>query len=260
VRVVTWNVNSLNARVPRLLQLLEQLAPDVVLLQETKCTPEQFPHLELQAAGYDAADHSAGRWNGVAVLARRDLDLGDVTAGLPGEPDPSEARYLEATAGGVRFASVYVPNGRVVGSPFYEDKLAFLDALVERVAALRAGGGPLVVAGDMNVAPADLDVYDPAAFATSTHVTPAERSRIARMVDLGMVDAFRGCVADEPGFTWWDYRAGHFHKGFGLRIDLILVSADHPVRACRVLRDFRKLDRPKGDKPSDHAPLLAELG
>jgi exodeoxyribonuclease III len=252
MRVVTWNVNSLKARLPRLLELLDDVAPDVVLLQETKCPPDAFPHMDVQVAGYVAADHSVGRWNGVAILARADVGAVDVTAGLPGEPDPAEARWVEATVGGVRCASVYVPNGRVVGSPFYLGKLAFLDAMADRVAALR-GGGPVLVAGDLNVTPADLDVYDPAAFAGSTHVTEGERRRLRH---LGLVDVFRACHASEPGFTWWDYRAGHFHKGMGLRIDLVLVSEDLSggVQGCQVLRDYRK-----GSKPSDHAPLLAEL-
>jgi exodeoxyribonuclease III len=254
MKVVTWNVNSLRARLPRVLALLAEHRPDVALLQETKSAPEAFPVAELAAAGYRAVHHSAGRWAGVAVLAGEGLELGEPSFGLPGEPDPSEARWCEATVAGIRFASVYVPNGRAVDSPEFPRKLAFLDAFAGRVAARVAE--PLVVAGDMNIAPADLDVYDPAAFAGSTHVTPEERDRLQRILDLGLVDAYRRLHPDTVQYTWWDYRAGHFHKGLGLRIDLALVgtSLADRLRSCGIDRDFRK-----GSKPSDHAPLLLEL-
>jgi exodeoxyribonuclease-3 len=155
----------------------------------------------------------------------------------------------------VRAVSVYVPNGRAVDSPFYEDKLRFLDAMAERIRAL--GGCDFLVAGDFNVCPADLDVYDTAAFAGETHVTAPERERFAALLEAGTVDAFRAVHPDEPGFTWWDYRAGHFHKKMGLRIDAVLLSPGLASRLveCGIDRNFRK-----GPKPSDHAPLLAELG
>ncbi|MGB2709979.1 MAG: exodeoxyribonuclease III, partial [Conexibacter sp.] len=184
------------------------------------------------------------------------LALGEPSAGLPGEPAQDEARWIEATVGGTRIVSVYVPNGREVGSEWYAAKLAFLAAAAERVRAL-AAAGPLVVAGDMNVAPTDLDVYDPAAFAGSTHVTAPERAALQALCDAGLADPFRRLHPDEPGFTWWDYRAGHFHKGLGLRIDLALLS---PELAARVTR--ASIERPyrKGLKPSDHAPLVVEWG
>jgi len=169
VRLATWNVNSLKMRMPRVLELLEQHAPEVVCVQETKADPGAFPHLELQAAGYHAVDHSAGRWAGVAILARADLPLEDPGAGLAGESDATEARWIEATVDGTRIASVYVPNGRSVGSDSFTAKLQFLDAMVERAGALR--GTPAIVAGDMNVCRTDLDVYDPAAFEGSTFET-----------------------------------------------------------------------------------------
>jgi exodeoxyribonuclease-3 len=252
VKLVTWNVNSLKVRMPRVLELLEQHAPDVVLLQETKSAPEAFPSLELEAAGYRSVHHSAGRWAGVAILARE--EPADVAVGLPGEPAVDEARWIEATVGDVRAVSVYVPNGREPDTPTYDDKLRFLDAMAKRIAQL--ADGPLLVAGDFNVCPTDLDVYDPAAFVGSTHVTPLERERFKALLDAGAVDAFRELHPDEPGFTWWDYRQGHFHRGMGLRIDAHLVSAPLASRiaACGIDRDFRK-----GAKPSDHAPLLLEL-
>ncbi len=248
MKLVSWNVNSLGVRMPRVLELLEQHAPDVVLLQETKTGGDAFPVDELRAAGYHAAHHSAGRWAGVALLAREPLE--DVCAGLAGEPAVDEARWIEATAHGLRLASVYVPNGRAVGHPEYAKKLAFLDAARERIGTLD------VLAGDFNVCPADIDVYDPAAFVGSTHVQPEERARFAALLEGGHVDAFRQLHPDEVGFTWWDYRQGHFHRKMGLRIDAFLVGprASGRIAACGIDRGFRK-----GPKPSDHAPLLLEL-
>jgi len=256
VRLVTWNVNSLKARLPRVLEFVEEHAPDVVCLQETKSEAAAFPHDELAAAGYRAADHSGGRWAGVAVLAREPLTLEEPAHGLPGEPAPDECRWVEATVGDVRVVSTYVPNGRVVDSEWYAQKLDFLAAAAERVHAIRAAGTPLVVAGDMNVAPADLDVYDPAAFAHETHVTPPERAALAAVAEAGgLHDAFRRLHPDDQQFTWWDYRAGHFHKGLGLRIDHALVSDELAARLVRagIERPYRK-----GPRPSDHAPLVVE--
>jgi exodeoxyribonuclease III len=234
------------------LEILDVHAPDVLFMQETKTEPGAFPGLELEAAGYQVVHHSAGRWAGVAIAARGQLR--DVRAGLEGEPSRDEARWLEATVDGVRAVSVYVPNGRAVDSPFYEDKLRFLEAAAARIREL--SGGPLVVAGDFNVCPTDLDVYDPAAFVGETHVTPPERERFAALLEAGVVDAFRELHPDEPGFTWWDYRAGHFHRRMGLRIDALLLSSPlaERLRSCGIDRSFRK-----GPKPSDHAPLLAVL-
>lgn len=258
MRVVTYNVNSLTARLPRVLALLEAHRPDVVLLQETKCAPEQFPHAELADAGYLAADHSGGRWAGVAVLGRAALGVDDVVVGLPGEPDVDQARWVEATVGGIRAVSTYVPNGQRVGAPQFRAKLVFLEAMAERAAAL-ADAGPALIGGDVNVCPADLDAWDPDQLHGGTHATDDERSRLAAVVDAGYVDAFRDVHADEPGYTWWDYRAGHFHKGFGLRIDLVLASRGLPVTAARVDREFRKPSRVPDSKPSDHAPLLVDV-
>ena len=253
MRVVTWNVNSLKARMPRVLELLAQHEPDVVCLQETKSNPDAFPELELQSAGYDAVHESGGRWAGGAIIARHGIELSDPQLGLPGDSVPEEARWCEATADGIRFASVYVPNGRTLDSPEYPRKLAFLDAMAQRVRDLPR---PMIVCGDMNIAPADVDVYDPAAFVGGTHVSAPERDHLAAILDGGMVDAYRALHPDEVQYTWWDYRAGNFHKGLGLRIDLALVSASLAPRltACGIYRDYRK-----GTKPSDHAPLAVEL-
>jgi exodeoxyribonuclease III len=253
VKVITWNVNSLKARLPRVLELLDTHRPDVLCLQETKSAPEAFPHDELARAGYHAADHCGGRWAGVAILVPSTADLTDVRCGLPGEPAQDEARWVEATVDGVRVASVYVPNGREVGTEPFVQKLAFLEAMAERVAAL--AGAPLIVAGDVNVCLTDLDVHTPGLVGT-THITEAERSRMRAVLDAGLVDAYRHLHPEERGYTWWDYRAGHFHKGIGLRLDLAMLSEDLAERleACGIDRGFRK-----GPKPSDHAPLVTEL-
>ena len=252
--IVTWNVNSLRARLPRVLELLDLHRPDVVCLQETKCTVDNFPTAELQASGYAAHHESAGQWAGVAILAREPLELSDPAAGLPGDPVATEARWCESTVDGIRFVSTYVPNGRTLDSPEFPRKLSFLEAAAARVEAI---DGPLLVAGDMNIAPADADVYDPAAFVGSTHVTAEERSLLAAILQAGgLVDAYRHVHPDAQQFTWWDYRAGNFHKGLGLRIDLALVSAGLAarLRECGIDRNFRK-----GHKPSDHAPLLVRF-
>ncbi len=257
MKLATWNVNSLNVRLPRVLEFLAEHEPDVLCMQETKCEPAAFPTDELERAGYRAVHHSAGRWAGVAIIARGDALPADPVCGLPGELRHDEARWIEATIGGLRIASVYVPNGRAVGSPTFAEKLAFLEAAALRVAALREAGDGLVLAGDFNVARSDLDVYDPSAFVGSTHVTADERSRIEAILAAGgLVDALRHLRPDEVQYTWWDYRQGHFHRRMGLRIDLVLVGEALAPRLddVRIARDYRK-----GTKPSDHAPLLVEL-
>jgi exodeoxyribonuclease-3 len=257
VDVVTWNVNSLKARLPRVLEFLETQQPDALLLQETKTAAADFPVEELHAAGYEAAHHSGGRWAGVAVVAKLGLGLADETAGLPGEIQADEARWVEATVAGIRLCSTYVTNGREVGSPWFAEKLTFLDAMATRVAQLRAGGTPVIVGGDFNVTRDDRDVYDPAAFVDATHVTPEEREQLAKVMAEGaLVDSYRQVHPDDQQFTWWDYRQGHFHRGLGLRIDYLLASESLAggIRECGILRDFRK-----GTKPSDHAPLRVTL-
>ncbi len=257
--VLTYNVNSITARLPRLLALLERHRPDAALLQETKVAPNTFPHLPLMAAGYTAADHSGGRWAGVAVLAREGHPVEDVTLGLPGEPDPSQARWVEATVAGIRLASAYVPNGRSLDSPEFAAKLTFLDAMARRAAAL--SGDDAVIAGDLNVCPTDLDVWDVTQVHGATHITHDERSRLQAVLDTGFVDTFRTRHPEEPGFTWWDYRAGHFPKGYGLRIDLAMASEALAARLddAWVDRDYRKPSTVPESKPSDHAPLLVRF-
>lgn len=259
MRIVTYNVNSLSTRLTRVLALLDEHKPDVVCLQETKCTPEAFPHLAFEGAGYVAAEHSGGRWAGVAVLARVEHGVTDVVRGLPGEPDVDEARWVEATVAGVRVVSTYVPNGRALDNPAFVAKLAFLDVMRDRAAQFAAG--PAVIAGDVNVCPIDLDVWDVSKVHGATHVTPDERTRLRAVLDTGYVDAFRHLHPDEPGFTWWDYRGGNFHKNFGLRIDLTMLSTPLAagLRTSEVARPYRKPTKVPGTKPSDHAPLLVDI-
>jgi len=228
----------------------------VVCLQEIKVTQEAFAELlgaELQARGYAFAAHGQPQWNGVAILSRAGLD--DVRAGLPGEPGfpGPEARAVSASCGGIRVHSVYVPNGRTPDSDHYRYKLAWLAALRDDVAA---GPEAALVCGDMNIAPADADVYDPAAFAGHTHVTPDERAALGELLALGLHDVIRDRWPERRVFSYWDYRAGMFHQDLGMRIDLALASdpvADR-VRAAWVDRETRK-----GTGPSDHAPVIVDL-
>ncbi|HEX3872907.1 MAG TPA: exodeoxyribonuclease III [Solirubrobacteraceae bacterium] len=257
MKIVTWNVNSLAVRLPRVVEFVGLHEPDIVCLQETKCEAAAFPVEELAAAGYRGVQHSAGRWAGVAILARDDRSLTAGASGLAGEVRTEEARWVEATVDGLRVASAYVPNGRALDTPTFAEKLAFFDAMQARVAELRAAGEQIVVTGDLNVTRDDRDVWDPAAFVGSTHVTPDERARLEGVLEAGdLVDAYRDVHPDDQQFTWWDYRQGHFHRGMGLRIDYILVSRSLAGRIGQagIERDFRK-----GTKPSDHAPLVAVL-
>ncbi|NMH97126.1 exodeoxyribonuclease III [Pseudonocardia acidicola] len=261
MRVATWNVNSAKSRLPRLLPWLDERSPDVVCLQETKLSDADFAATftePLAERGYAVAHHGQGRWNGVALLSRVGLD--DIVRGLPDEPrfptpdaDP-EARAITATCGGLRVTSVYVPNGRTPTDPHYGYKLRWLEALRAMVAA--EGAGSAIVAGDMNIAPTDADVFDPAAFTGSTHVTPAERDALAALTGEGLHDVVRDRWPGERVFSYWDYRAGMFHQDLGMRIDLVLAGQDTAarVRAAWVDRAARK-----GKAPSDHAPVVIDL-
>ena len=254
MRIATWNVNSVKQRVPRLLPWLDQRRPDVVCLQETKLGDEAFATLlaePLAERGYTFAHHGQGQWNGVAILSRVGLD--DAEPGFAGQPDydgRAEARAISATCGGVRVHSLYVPNGREVASDHYAYKLAWLDALRASVAA---GPADVALCGDMNIAPADADVFDPGAYVGHTHVTTPERSAIEA---FGLVDVVRERWPDERVFSYWDYRAGMFHQDLGMRIDLILASA--PV-AARVQAAWVDREARKGKLPSDHAPVMVDL-
>jgi exodeoxyribonuclease-3 len=256
VRVVTWNVNSLRQRLPRLLPWLDERRPDVVCLQETKLADDALAELlgdELAGRGYEVAAHGEAAWNGVAILSRVGLD--EVVTGLadaPGFPHP-EARAVAATCDGVRVHSVYVPNGREPDSEHYVYKLAWLAALRDVVAA---GPDASLVCGDMNIAPTDADVFDPDAYVGQTHVTPREREALAELQALGLRDVVRDRWPNERVFSYWDYRAGMFHQDLGMRIDLILAS--DPV-AARVKAAWIDRHARKGSGPSDHAPVIVDL-
>ncbi|MGQ0632277.1 MAG: exodeoxyribonuclease III [Sporichthyaceae bacterium] len=266
MRIATWNVNSVKARLPRLLDWLDGRSPDVVCLQETKLDDDGCAALltaEVTARGYALAVHGEARWNGVAILSRVGLD--DLARGLPdgpGFPHP-EARALAATCGGVRIYSVYVPNGREPGSEHYRYKLDWLAALRAAVAAETATSTPgstrslgVAVCGDVNIAPTDADVFDIAAFAGSTHVTAPERDALAQLQALGLRDVVRERWPEQQVFSYWDYRAGMFHTNKGMRIDLVLASA--PV-ADRVAAAWVDRKARKGTGPSDHAPVIVDL-
>jgi exodeoxyribonuclease-3 len=272
VRLISWNVASLRARLPRVLELLAELEPDALCLQETKCSAAQLPREAIAEAGYRIDDHSGGPWNGVAVLTRIDAaEPGDgdpattasshTLAGLAGEPDPTQARWVETTVAGIRVVSVYVPNGKALDHPDYALKLEFFSRMADRVRVL-ADAGPVAVLGDMNVCPTDQDVWNPARFEGHTHTSKAERAALRAVLEAGPVvdahDRYNGALdlAGEPVFTWWDYRAGSFHKNFGLRIDLALLdtATAERIESVWIARDYRK-----GLKPSDHVPLVVDL-
>jgi len=257
VRVATWNVNSVKQRVPRLLPWLDEREPDVVCLQETKLADAGFDELlgdALRERGYEWAAHGEGAWNGVAILSR--VGLEEVVPGLPGGPGfpEQEARAVAATCDGVRIYSIYVPNGREPDSDHYRYKLEWLAALRDDVAA---GTDAVLVCGDMNIAPTDADVFDPAAYEGHTHVTPPERAALAELEATGLHDVVRErWPGTERVFSYWDYRAGMFHKDLGMRIDLILAGA--PV-AARVKAAWIDRRARKGKGPSDHAPVIVDL-
>jgi exodeoxyribonuclease III len=276
MRIATWNVNSLKARQEAVERWLERAAPDILLMQETKLGDGDAPVMAFAMAGYQLVHHGEGRWNGVAIAARDGLAIGDVVTNFgdgpvrdsgPGGTDGSEddfdpfdeARMLAATVDGLRIVSVYAPNGRVVDSPFYVGKLAWFDRLGRWLdAEVAAGrGGALVVGGDFNVAPADEDVWDPLAAHGGTHVSDRERAAVNALRDRGLVDAYRARHPESGRYTWWDYRAGMFHKNFGMRIDLLLVGPD--VAARLVDAEIDREARKGPPVPSDHAPLSIDL-
>jgi len=273
MRVATWNVNSLKARLPAIEQWLARASPDVLLMQETKLANEDVPELPFRAAGYELAHHGEGRWNGVAIASRvdisdlitnfgdgpvRDSRLGLGVAVAEDDFDPfDEARMMSAVCGGVRFVNLYAPNGRVVGSPFYEGKLRWFERVHRWLVETRSPEEPLVVAGDFNATPSDEDVWDPAAAHGGTHVSEPERSALTRLRDWGLVDAFRLHQSGPGRFSWWDYRAGMFPRNEGMRIDLLYVT--RPIAERTVWAEIDREARKGPATPSDHAPVVVDL-
>jgi exodeoxyribonuclease III len=258
MKIITWNVNSIRARLPRVTALLASYRPDLACLQEIKTSTGEFPAGDFEALGYRAAVHGQAGRNGVAVLSRTTLT--DVASGFTDDPVPDQARVLSVTAGGVRFVNVYVVNGQEVGAPEYQLKLRWLDAFTTWLKHTYRAAGPLMVLGDFNVAPDDRDVYDPVAWRGRNLCSEPERRRIRALLDWGLTDLGR---AGNPGpgpYTFWDYRQGAFHRGWGLRIDLALATAPVAARCTDVTvdRDERKPTAGPG-KPSDHAPLVITL-
>lgn len=255
MRIVTWNVNSLNARMERVEEWIGLLQPDVLCLQETKLGNDDFPHDAFSALGYESAHHGQGQWNGVAILSRVGLD--DVRRDFAdgGEAD-RDARILWATCAGVRVASCYVPNGRTLDDDHYAYKLDWLDRLLADLDQNADAGHDIAVVGDFNIAPDDRDVFDPAGLVGVTHTSAPERERLESLARWGLADCFRDHHDAAGLYSWWDYRDGNFHKRKGMRIDLILVSESIRNRTERVFVDRNAR---KGKLPSDHAPVVADI-
>lgn len=270
MRIATWNVNSLAARLPAVEQWLERTAPDVLLMQETKLADDNVPDLAVQMAGYELAHHGEGRWNGVAIASREPIS--DIVTNFGDGPvrdsrsrtdseetfDPfAEARMVSGVTNGIRVVSVYAPNGRQVGSPFYAGKLAWLERLHRWLTEDCSPDDPLVLAGDLNVTPTDDDVWESRAAHGGTHVSGPERAALAVLRDWGLVDAYRLQQTAPGRYTWWDYRAGMFHKNMGMRLDLIYVT--RPVAERVVWAEIDREARKGKPTPSDHAPVVVDL-
>ena len=275
MRIATWNVNSLKARLERVEGWLDRAQPDVILLQETKLTDQDAPALMFRMRGYDLLHHGEGRWNGVAIASRVPIDSAGVITNFGDGPvrdsgpgsavslaeedfNPfDEARMLSAVVGGIRVVSVYAPNGRIVDSPFYAGKLAWYGRLRRWLDEDVAPREPLLIGGDFNVAPTDADVWDPAKVHGATHVSEPERAAFRDLLSWGLVDLYRS-LRPEPGrYTWWDYRAGMFHKNYGMRIDHLLATV--PVAGRAVWAEIDREARKGTPVPSDHAPLFVDL-
>lgn len=269
MRIATWNVNSLSARLGAVEKWLERAGPDVLLMQETKLADCQVPALTFEMAGYTVAHHGEGRWNGVAIASR--VGISDVVFNFgdgpvrdsrnkagEGDFDPfHEARMMSAVCGGIRFATIYAPNGRVVGSPFYDGKLRWLERLHRWLVETRMPDEDLVLAGDFNVTPTDDDVWDARAAHGGTHVSEPERAALARLRDWGLADAYRLHESAGGRFSWWDYRAGMFHKNMGMRLDLVYLTT--PLVERVVWAEIDREARKGQPTPSDHAPVVVDL-
>lgn len=267
MRIATWNVNSLKARLEKVTWWLDRAKPDVLLMQETKLADADAPADAFARAGYELAHHGEGRWNGVAIASRCGIGNVITNFGEPlrpsrspdaGDDEPlTEARMLAADCGGLRTVCIYAPNGREVDSPFYKAKLLWFDRLAGWIRQTGASHAPCVIGGDFNVAPEDIDVWDPAACHGGTHVSDRERHAFDRIVNQGFLDAYR-LHHPEPGrYTWWDYRAGNFHKNIGMRIDHLLVS--RPLKDRIIWTEIDREARKGKPLPSDHAPLVIDL-
>ena len=275
MRIATWNVNSLKARMDRVMGWLDRAQPDILLMQETKLSDGEAPVLPFKMRGYELLHHGEGRWNGVAIASKLPIDMASVITNFGDGPvrdsgagaavslaeedfNPfDEARMVSAVIHDIRFVALYAPNGRVVGSPFYAGKLAWFDRLSRWLAENIRPGDLAVVGGDLNVAPTSDDVWDEAAVHGGTHVSEAERRAFAELLTRGFVDGYRAKHHELGRFTWWDYRAGNFHKNLGMRIDHLLLTP--PVSERVVLAEIDREARKGIPIPSDHAPLFIDL-
>ena len=267
MRIATWNVNSLRARLDKVRWWLERARPDVLMMQETKLLDADAPAAEFRELGYELAHHGEGRWNGVAIASRRGVSAVVTNFGEPlrpaltddeGDDEPlAEARMIAAECGGVRLVSLYAPNGRVVGSTFYDAKLVWYERLLRWLEGASSPDQPLVLGGDFNVAPEDADVWDARACHGGTHVSPPEREAFRKLCRWGLEDAYRRHHPEPGRYTWWDYRAGNFHKNFGMRIDHLLATPS--VAGRTVWAEIDREARKGKPTPSDHAPLLVDL-
>ncbi|MCK4412246.1 MAG: exodeoxyribonuclease III [Candidatus Eisenbacteria sp.] len=254
MKIATWNVNSVRARLPRLEAWLGHERPDLLCMQESKVTDELFPRETLEALGYRLDVFGQKTYNGVALAARKPVS--DIVRGLPDDSPDAERRLISATLEGIRIVNVYVPNGTALGTPRFTFKLEWFARLREMLAATASPDDPLLLCGDFNVAPEDRDVHDPEKWRGRLLFHPAEHAALRPLFEWGLIDAFRALHPEARQFTWWDYRAGAFHRGWGLRIDLMLMTPSLAAR-CREVRIDREAR--KGEKPSDHAPVIAEI-
>ena len=254
VLIATWNVNSLKARLPRVQQWILENKPDILCIQETKMKDAVFPSLVFHEMGYESAHFGQGQWNGVAILSKVGLD-NVINNFAVGEPD-GEARIISAECGGITVVCVYVPNGRELEHDHYQYKLRWMKQLKQHVAKIAKPAGDVIVTGDFNIAPNDIDVWDPEALIGATHVSAPEREVLSSLCAWGLTDIYRDQHPEPKLFSWWDYRDGGFHKNHGMRIDLLLVSESVAKRTKMTVVDRNAR---KGEKPSDHAPVVMEL-
>jgi exodeoxyribonuclease III len=254
MKIASWNVNSVKVRLPHLLAYLEDAQPDVLCLQETKCRAEDFPSLEVKGLGYHVEAIGQRSYNGVALLSKQPAE--QLVVGLLGDDEDEQPRYIEASFGDVRVASVYLPNGNPVGTDKFTYKLAWMERLIDHTRDLLRREIPFVLAGDYNICPTDDDVYDPVAFRDDALCRIEARSRFRALLYLGLTDAYRIFHLEPHRYTFWDYQAGRWHRDEGLRIDHLLLSPQAVDRAA--VCEIDKKPRAK-DRSSDHTPIWCEL-
>jgi len=254
MRIATWNVNSIKARLPRVLEWLKDANPDVVLLQELKVVDENFPRMEIEELGYNVESHGQKTYNGVAILSKRPIE--DVARGLPGDDDDEQARYIEATIGTARVASIYLPNGNPIDTDKFPYKLAWMDRLIAHTKSLLATEECFVLGGDYNVCPQDIDCYAPERFTNDALCQPESRSKFREMVYLGLTDAYRVQHPNVVAYSYWDYTAGAWQKDNGVRIDHLLLS---PQAADRLQATGIDKDPRGKERPSDHTPVWCDI-